>query len=584
MVLALTLAGCGGGGGSGGGGSSLFAPSTTDTTTVTPTAASITLDLGGVSSITNNGNDKITATVTAKNASNVVVAGVPVSISSDSGDVAVTGTVTDSSGKLTATITVGQNKSNRTVRVTATSGTLSQSRTFAITGSRITATAVPSVIAPSASGQIQYQVVDVNGNPLADLPITISSTLGSTTAATSSNGTYTYVYAAPASAGDLVVTATAAGVSHQDTVTVQAVSGGSKPDVTAGSIQSASVEANPSVVTVNESGSSSNTSAIRALFTGANNASIQNVRVRFDLAGDTNSIGGTFAAGSSIVYSNANGEASTFYVPGSKASPTNGVTVRACYGYTDAELAGNACPNQVTTNLTVASGAVSVSIGTNNLLIELNNGLQLAQDFVVTVNDSAGRAKSGVDVVPSVDLISYAKGKYRYGTFPVTNFDGSTSSFTGWGRFAPQDFSDVNGNVFADGSASGACWNEDRNRNNIREASEDSTSVTYSALQGGNGNGILDPAKSDVVITVNGGTSAKTDSTGSANVRISYQRNLAGWLKYNILVSAGGVSGTEGRANWIDILKIPNADIKAETEPAWVKSRYGELAGCQNPN
>jgi len=67
-------------------------------------------------------------------------------------------------------------------------------------------------------------------------------------------------------------------------------------------------------------------------------------------------------------------------------------------------------------------------------------------------------------------------------------------------------------------------------------------------------------------------------------VRIAYARNLAGWLKYNILVSAGGVSGTEGRSNWVDVLGIPLGDLKNEAEPAFVKSRYGELTGCQNPN
>jgi hypothetical protein len=335
------------------------------------------------------------------------------------------------------------------------------------------------------------------------------------------------------------------------------------------------VEASPSVVTVNESGSSTNRSAVRALFLGANNASIPNVRVRFDLASDPNSVGGSFASGSSLVYSDSNGEASTFYIPGTKSSPTNGVTVRACWGYTDADLAGSACPNQVTTTLTVASGAVALTIGTNNLLIELNSGLLLAQDFIVTVNDSAGRAKSDVDIVPSVDLISFGKGKYRYGT---------VGTFTGWYRVSTQYFNDANGDAVADGSASGACWNEDRNRNNVLEASEDTTVLSYSSTQGGNGNGVLDPAKSDVVITVNGGTSAKTDANGTVTVRIAYARNLAGWLKYNILVSAGGVSGTEGRSNWVDVLGIPLGDLKNEAEPAFVKSRYGELTGCQNPN
>ena len=108
-------------------------------------------------------------------------------------------------------------------------------------------------------------------------------------------------------------------------------------------MQSASLAASPSVVPVN-TGSTSNRSELRALFLGAGNAPVKNVRVRFDLAGDANSIGGSLTSGTNVVYSDANGVATTAYVPGSRFSPTDGLTVRACWSANDFAGAGT-CPN-----------------------------------------------------------------------------------------------------------------------------------------------------------------------------------------------------------------------------------------------
>ena len=56
------------------------------------------------------------------------------------------------------------------------------------------------------------------------------------------------------------------------------------------------------------------------------------MRVKFDLNGDPNSIGGKFTTGSTVLYSDANGVVTTAYVPGARSSPTNGVSIRACFG------------------------------------------------------------------------------------------------------------------------------------------------------------------------------------------------------------------------------------------------------------
>ena len=62
------------------------------------------------------------------------------------------------------------------------------------------------------------------------------------------------------------------------------------------------------MVGANTGGSTSSRTEIRALFLGASNAPIPRVRVRFDLNGDVNSIGGSFST-TELVYSNTNGVA-----------------------------------------------------------------------------------------------------------------------------------------------------------------------------------------------------------------------------------------------------------------------------------
>lgn len=581
VVLALTA--CGGGGaepvpGSGGGGG-----------TTSPVAANLILQLDKTT-VGNSGADQVKVTVTVTNANNNVVAGTAVSVSADADTLVIADSEkTDDKGRLTATVFVGsENRSNRTVTVKAASGSLTKDAKFEVIGAKLKATAVPSVIEPGISGKLIYQLVDVNGNPMPRQAIKVEgpNSALSGSGQTDANGSYSFSYMAPSTAGDLQFTAAAGGVSQVATVTVASSGNNVIPDVPAGAIKSASVEASPSVVTVNTA-STTNQAAIRALFVGSNNAPIRNVRVRFDLAGDINNVGGSFSTGSSVVYSDSNGEATAAYIPGTRFSPTDGVTVRACYGYKDSDLANGACPNQATVKLTVVSEAISVSVGTNNLL--LTNTLTYAQDFVVTVVDSAGRAKADVLITPSLDLLRFGKGQWVFDAVakawklaPTQYFEnGSTGAL--WYLEDPISSDDraLDPTGAPEISPEAACWNEDRNRNGVLEAEEDSRSIAYSKTSGGNGNSKLDPAKSDVTINVVG--SDRTDANGQVVLRIEYAQNLGSWLEYKLLVSASGVAGTEGRATWTNRLQVPAAALKQETEPAFVKSRYGVEAGCNNP-
>jgi len=565
--VAVLVVACGGGGG-GNAGTSVIGGGSSGTAT----AADLSLVLtGGTnnsgSSVSNGGTSTITATATAVDASRNALAGIPVTISVDSSAVVTpSGTQTNSSGVVTGQIGIGADKSNRVVTVTATSGSLTRTASFAVTGASLTATLVPNIPTPGSTGnQIQYRLVDANSNAMVGQTITVtSSSLPTTTGTTDGSGAYTLTYTAPATAGSMDVTATAAGTSFPLTVQVQA-SSGAVPAVTT-PVLSPSVSATPSVVGVNATGTA-NRAEVRALFLGASNAGIQNIRVRFDLAGDANSIGGTFSTGSNVVYSNANGVASSAYVPGTRSSPTNGVTIRACWDYSD--FSASACPNQAVTQLTVADDALRVSIGTDELVGVPSSGTY-TKDYTIVVVDSAGRAKADVQITPALDLLGFYKGSYAWnGTAWVqtvinTGFPYVWDATNGWVRQSSGQF---------------VCPNEDANRNGVLETSTNSSSEDINA------NGVLDPSGVSIVTVSTGG---KTDSSGKAVVRIEYPRDRASWIDYKITITAA-VAGTEGKAIYIGTrlgqgaLPYPGSAVTNQTiTPAFAISPYGRglTASC----
>lgn len=122
LVLLLALSACGGSGGkpppSSGGGSS---GGGSGGSTVTPTALSVTTS---VPSIPTDGSATATIKAIARDASNNLIAGVPVTFSSSSGGIAGSPATTDDNGEATVTLSTAGDPTPRTITVTATSGSL----------------------------------------------------------------------------------------------------------------------------------------------------------------------------------------------------------------------------------------------------------------------------------------------------------------------------------------------------------------------------------------------------------------------------------------------------------------------------
>jgi len=520
----------------------------------TPAATDLLLVVSPTS-LPNTSSATVAVTVTALDASRNTLSGVKVGITADSGGVlgSVSGSTTSTDGTVTATLSAGGDQSNRLITLTATSGSVSKTASIQVTGTKISATLVPAVVAPSGAGQIQYQVVDQSGKVMANQAVQVAATglsPSSASGVTDANGAYTFSYTAPASTGAYSVATSVGGVTDTQTVNVQPVN--TVPAVTS-SITAASVSASPSVVAVNVAGSTAHQSVIRALFLTTGNQPLANVRAKFDLAGDVNAVGGTFGAGTGILYSDANGVVTTPYIPGVRSSPTDGVTVRVCFGVSDSDPNLLNCTNQRTVTLTVTAEPLGVTIGTNAEIIVKE--LTYVKRYVVTVSDSAGNPKADVTLATSVDLPNYRKGQWGVGTIGGT---------TQWGQ-----------------AVLAVCSNEDANRNGVLDAGEDI-----------NGDSQLWPRKPDVTITLLNSSGAAvqqttTDSNGQAVLQIEYAQDHASWVDALITVAASGVSGSEGRATYL-IAPVPVvASVLTTTtsDPAFRYSPYGRAGTtCADPN
>lgn len=495
----------------------------------TATAADLIVTVDKAS-ITDTGAQTATVTVTAVDSSRNVVAGAPVTMVPDrNGVLTASGTTTATgTGQVTGVLGIGSDKSNRTIDVVVTSGSISKTVQVAVTGAQLQAT--PSSASPAAAATVQYVLSDASGAPIAGQPIAVTLNGGTATSGTTDpNGAYSYSYTAPSSP-TATISATAGGVTTATSVTIASTN----TSPASGTVTSASLAANPATVNVNAAGSTTNQVAVRGLFLGAGNAPISNVRVRFDLNGDPSQIGGTLTSGSNPVYTDGNGVALTSYVPGTRGSGNQQLTIRACWS--EADFAAGTCPNAAIANITVAQSGVSISIFHSNLISADTAKLTYTQPFTVQVVDSVGQPIKGVLVTGSVDLPRYYRGSW-IGGGP-------------WSQVV------VN-----------ACDNEDINRNGVLEV------YAGGAKEDQNGSGKLEPYAADVAITPQSTGSDTTDAFGIAYFNMQYGQNVASWDDYTLTFTAL-VSGTEGKATTSGTLPVLASDVKATVAPPFIVSPY----------
>ncbi len=526
VAVGATIAGCSAGG----------APQASSTTPPPPSAASINVSTDK-SSLSSTGSDTATITVTTLDANNNVVANIPVSIKPDSGVLTPSGTATGANGVVTGALTVGSDHSNRTIDVVVTAGSLTKTVAIAVNGATLNATAGTGT-AGSAS-TIQYTLVDASSAAIANAPITVSVPGQSDVSATTdANGKYSFPFTMPSAS--TIVTAKAAGVTTTTTVTP---TNGTTVIPVAAAVTSPSLSANPSSVQTGHQ------VELRALFIGANNAPIQNVRARF-MMDDSNSIGGTLSSDASdgthnVVYSDANGVARTTYTAGTRGGV---ITPKVCWS--TADFASNACPNTVAaSSLTVVASGVSLAPLTNGIVTVDDTKNIYSLSFVVQVVDASSQPIAGSTVTGSVDITRFYRGFY---SVPV----GGAVWVAG---------------IFADNSLSlpliapQSCDNEDLNRNNVMETGEDA-----------NLSGNLEPLKASVTIAPTSPGSNVTDAFGKAYFTLQYGQNYASWEDVALNFTTT-VEGTEGHAPFLTGLPVPAKVLTTiSSSPPFVVSPYNE--------
>jgi hypothetical protein len=469
--------------------------------------------------------------------------------SSNSNTLSSTSLTTDASGHVTFQLTaVNAGNDN----VTATALGLTATQTVSVSGQsfNFSAPAANTVVALNTTQAITLVWAN-NGAPVTGTSVTFSTTRGlftgnvsTTSATTDGTGTAT-VSVSSATAGPASITASASGASATLAITFVATN-------------PTQIAVQPSPATIPTSGQSTITAIVR----DPQNNLVAGRTVDFQL---TDLTGGTISVATAVT--DSQGRAQTVYTATSTASAANGVQVTAT-------VEGTSPAVQSSATLTVGGQTVFLSLGTGSIVSENSNKTQFSLPYVIQALDSGGNAVPGVAITVTIHSFPQAD-------VPTLALDGSTTaSYFAYGKgywvtAGSAAAGAGNSNCTILGSAwcqvvNVQCYNEDT----------DGSGVLRSSSQDINGNGKLDPG--DVAAVSPG--SITTDSTGTANINVTYPEDHAGWV-HVLLTATAMVSGTQSSTSTNFVLPILASYVNnANATPPGSRSPYGVASVCTDPN
>lgn len=476
-----------------------------------------TLNISGVGSAL-VGNPALTFTVKAVDSGGKAVAGANVKIKSANGNTlspqdAVTNLAGTAAFSFTPTIAGIDTLTVEGLGAIAKSTVAVSNEDFAFT------TPLPAanlVVNTTNTVSVQYKV---GGAGVPGQTVTFSTTRGALTALTAvTNGS---------GVATTSVSSTTAGP-----VTISAQLGTARSSVTAAFIATVPntlvLQANPSAVLPNPSGSTANQSTLSATVRDATGNPVANQVVNFTATKDGSN--GTITPGSGIT--NADGQTSVQFIPGALTTASNGIEVKATV-QSATSVSGNA-------TLTVNGDALFISIGVGNTLTSLDASTY-QKEFSVYVTDANGAVAANRSVVISVYPTFYRKGFLEW------------VKTSGGGGYWQYEF----------GSLSLPIGNEDLNRNGILDLLPTTEDV--------NGNGFLDPGM-PVLISP---TTLTTDANGYAVFKLRYGKNYAWWVSTEI-TARSLVGGTESSKTIPHDLGMLIDDVNSAATPANSVSPYGK--------
>jgi len=565
-----------------------------------------------------SGADTVTVTAIVKDSSNLVVDQVPVVFTADSGSLTVTQGTTDSSGQAIATLSPSGDFTNRTITVTASAGSVTQSTTVDVTGTALAISGENSVTI-NDSVTLTITLTDSDNKAIANKTVTVSSSLGNTLSAstlTTNSAGQVQVTVTADNAGSDTISASAQGATVSHTLTISADQF---------QITSPAVDADIDLATCSQIQLSWQSGGVPNSGQTVNFSATRGTIYANSACTTTGSTALTDASGVATAYiksSNAGPSALTAYVTSGPSTSKNINFVATTAASIDLQV-DNATigPNDGSqTTQQQATITTTVRDPNNNLvkgkvirfsITQDNSGGSLTTATATTdalgrasttyVSSAATTAKNGVEITAWVEdtpsvigtiNLTVAKSELfvRLGTGNKINLVGDTQYSIPYTvivtdasgnpvstnvnisvnpeQFAKGFWEVVGTNTFWTQNVQATCASEDANENGILDTGEDI-----------NGNGTIEPGNiASVPSTVT------TGSDGTFEFGIVYPREYARWV-YVRLTASTGVVGTESQHTvrfWVEIASTDTDDVSVA--PPGVNSPFGVATGCTNTN
>lgn len=428
-------------------------------------------------------------------------------------------TMTDEDGR--AEIVINAVSASDTITASALDGTVSASHSFEVVPDLL---AFTNVEQNSELAVLNLETISVNwvseGSPVQFQPLRFSTTagviLGADTVSTDASGSASIQLSA-SSAGPATLTVEGTGVGDPKTnIDVEFIA--TEP----GNID---ISASSTLVAVSDS------STLSATVTDVQGNPVKNSRVTFtsdDLKGGQLS--------PAAATTDSAGVATITFRAGALPTSVDEIMINATV--TEPVNAGDPAIER-SMNLTVFKPNLNVTLGSNNLVKTLEDGIQYAMPFVVKVTNGSGAAIEDAVVGVSVRPLSYRKGQMR-----LTDSSLRTEDEVPAGEeFDPVIWSFLSG---PSDTETILCDAEDRNGNRFVD--------TFGSLtEDINGNSQLDPQDPASVAAVDGAEATvannvlRTDANGAGLFDLAYPASNAFWsyLEISVRAEALGVEATQ---------------------------------------
>ena len=576
--------------------------------------------------LASSGSDVVELIALVKDEDNILMEGIDVSFSSNSGELSITQGTTQADGTARATLTSRNNPENRTITLTARAGSLTETLTVDVTGTVVNINAPTSIIL-NDTADVSIIVADSDGTGIANQQVTLSSlvdgALADLTPTTDETGQLTVAYNAVLSGVD-VITATALNASASQEIVVQEdefsfarstvedvplntdetitvtwlkdglpYEGGSVVlTTTRGTLSSAAetTDANGQV-TVTASSTTAGTSIISARGTDSDGGEVS-ARIELEFVATEVSSIIVSASPNSI---GPNGQKST--ISAVLRDPIGNLVKGVTVGFTAEDVSGgsifppaavtdsNGIASTVFTSNTVTSedaivitateetsglaASTNITVADRALFISLGTGNEIASPTGDSYEKQFSVFVTDANSNPVSDVELTVSGTpVKYTELLDPNADVDEPNYLvrrpAYYKGYWEAFPSAESFEYWVAVYSASCSNEDIDDDAILDEGEDN-----------NGDGNLTPGN---IVAIQGNIT--TDDNGQALLSFRYPKSYGAWVTINIVVSTP-VAGSENRVSQFYTLSVSAEDATLETTPP-NSNPFGSGDSCDN--